>query len=382
MLPSVLVSQLQQGVEDFLRTTFPSTTPHFHGMLDRFFERDGSVFKGPYVNVQLPFAHSGHGSDYFPKVPLQFPPYTHQAKAFERLGGESRRSTLVATGTGSGKTEAFLWPILDHVRSRAEERGIKAIIIYPMNALATDQAGRIAEAVHEIDALDGVRVGLYVGDEEENPHVTMGAEHVITSRDTMRLDPPDVLLTNYKMLDYLLTRPADARLWRYNEPDTLQYLVVDELHTFDGAQGTDLACLIRRLKDRLGTPEGALCCVGTSAMRTPSAGTPRRSSANRLGPIRSSARLDSPLRSSYNPSSTRTFQGRTTWRLSVRRRTPRQSDTWRPRFRSGSETWRSTSPHTPAVNSSASTSGRIPYFGTCWTCSVGNRDPSAPSLAT
>jgi DEAD/DEAH box helicase domain-containing protein len=265
MLPSVLTSQLQTGVEDFLRTTFPTTTPHFHGMLDRFFDRDGSVFKGPYVNVDLPFRHSGHGPDYFPDVPLGFPPYAHQAQAFERLSGPDRQSTLVATGTGSGKTEAFLWPVLDYVRQHKDEEGIKGLFIYPMNALANDQAGRIAEAVHGIDALEDVRVGLYVGDEDENPTVQMGPEHVITSRQTLRLDPPDVLLTNYKMLDYLLTRPGDATLWRYNEPETLRYLVVDELHTFDGAQGTDLACLLRRLKDRLETQEGNLCCVGTSA---------------------------------------------------------------------------------------------------------------------
>lgn len=265
MLPSVLASQLQRGVEDFLRTTFPSSTPHFHGMLDRFFARDGSVFKGPYVSVQLPFVHGEHGADYFPEVPLEFPPYAHQAKAFERLSGPDRQSTLVATGTGSGKTEAFLWPILDHVRERKRAPGIKAIFIYPMNALANNQAGRIADAVHTIDALDGVRVGLYVGENAEDPTVTMGPDHVITSREAMRLDPPDLLLTNYKMLDYLLTRPNDARLWQHNAPETLRYLVVDELHTFDGAQGTDLACLIRRLKDRLETPEKALCCVGTSA---------------------------------------------------------------------------------------------------------------------
>jgi DEAD/DEAH box helicase domain-containing protein len=265
MLPSVLTSQLQTGVEDFLRTTFPTTTPHFHGMLDRLLDRDGSVFKGPYVNVDLPFRHSGHGSDYFPEVPLGFPPYAHQAEAFERLSGDERQSTLVATGTGSGKTEAFLWPVLDCVRRHKGEEGIKGILIYPMNALANDQAGRIAEAVDEIDALEGTRVGLYVGDEDENPTIRMGPEHVIASRQILRQHPPDLLLTNYKMLDYLLTRPADAKLWRYNDPETLRYLVVDELHTFDGAQGTDLACLLRRLTDRLGTGRDTLCCVGTSA---------------------------------------------------------------------------------------------------------------------
>ena len=265
MLPSVLVSQLQRGVEDFLHTTFPSTTPHFHGMLDRFFDGEGTVFKGPYVNLKLPFEHSGDGPEVFPEVPLQFPPYTHQAAAFERLREPNPQSTLVATGTGSGKTEAFLWPVLDAVRRRKDKPGIKALLIYPMNALATDQAGRIAEAIHSIDALDGVRAGLYVGDQTADGTVGMGPDEVITSRETLRLDPPDLLLTNYKMLDYLLTRPTDRRLWAHNAPDTLRYLVVDELHTFDGAQGTDLACLIRRLTDRLGTPDGHLCCVGTSA---------------------------------------------------------------------------------------------------------------------
>ena len=76
---------------------------------------------------------------------------------------------------------------------------------------------------------------------------------------------PDILMTNYKMLDYLLVRPKDALLWQDNEPETLKYIAVDELHTFDGAQGTDLACLLRRLKRRLGIYDGYLCCVGTSA---------------------------------------------------------------------------------------------------------------------
>ena len=81
----------------------------------------------------------------------------------------------------------------------------------------------------------------------------------------MRASPPDILLTNYKMLDYLLMRAQDAGLWKDNAADTLRYLVVDELHSFDGAQGADLACLIRRVKERVKTPKGHLICVGTSA---------------------------------------------------------------------------------------------------------------------
>ena len=88
---------------------------------------------------------------------------------------------------------------------------------------------------------------------------------MITDRDTLRKHPPDILLTNYKMLDYLMLRPKDRALWAHNGPTTLRYVVVDELHTFDGAQGTDLALLLRRLRQRLKVPEGHLICAGTSA---------------------------------------------------------------------------------------------------------------------
>ena len=91
----------------------------------------------------------------------------------------------------------------------------------------------------------------------------MSKSSVITHRYKMRESPPDLLLTNYKMLDYLLVRPKDKALWEKNNPNTLRFVVVDELHTFDGAQGTDLACLLRRLKARLQTTN--LCPVGTSA---------------------------------------------------------------------------------------------------------------------
>ena len=138
-----------------------------------------------------------------------------------------------------------------------------------MNALAADQARRIAEIIDRTPALRGkVTAGVFVGRDNQpqrSAHKAMGRNHVVTDRDTLRDQPPDILLTNYKMLDYLLVRPFDFRLWRCNEPDTLRYLVVDELHTFDGAQGTDLACLVRRLRVRLGVAGEKLICAGTSA---------------------------------------------------------------------------------------------------------------------
>ena len=266
MIPSILSRQLRQGVSDFLKTTFPVSTPFFNGIVERLLNSKGGVFKGPYLSIQLPFLQGIKGPDYFPEIPMEFTPHLHQEQAFERLAGETLRSTIVATGTGSGKTECFLYPILNHCYRHRGEPGIKAILIYPMNALATDQAGRIAGTVFDNPNLKGnVTAGLYVGQKESEPQMVMSREGIITNKDTLRLKPPDILLTNYKMLDYLLIRPKDFPLWQNNGPETLRYLVVDELHTFDGAQGTDLACLIRRLKARLATPGKHLCCVGTSA---------------------------------------------------------------------------------------------------------------------
>ncbi|MCW8087665.1 DEAD/DEAH box helicase [Sabulicella glaciei] len=270
MNPVLLARHVQDSLRELVHTTLNSTSPAFQGMVDRFMSEPGSFLKGPWVSVDMPFrqidgAADGTWKQPFPEVPLLFAPYQHQTDAFARLSGEAMRSTLVATGTGSGKTESYLWPILDHCRRHKGKPGIKAILIYPMNALATDQARRIADALSRIPSLQGVRAGIYADAEPQNPAHEVTSESVITHRETMRRAPPDILLTNYKMLDYLLLRGRDKPLWGQNDPDTLRFLVVDEMHTFDGAQGADLALLLRRLKYRLNTPDGHLICVGSSA---------------------------------------------------------------------------------------------------------------------
>jgi DEAD/DEAH box helicase domain-containing protein len=269
--PLILAEQTRQGVADFLSSTFPATTVGFSDLLIRFLAEPETLAKGPYVSVGLPFRQTKDDASRFEWL-KDFSPHAHQALAFARLTGSTPRSTIVATGTGSGKTECFLYPVLEHCRQerKAGRRGIKAILIYPMNALATDQANRLAKEILTRPGLGDITAGLYVGDEPSELSTTVRALDerrytIITDRDRMREEPPDILLTNYKMLDFLLIRARDSVLWRENAPDTLRLLVVDELHTFDGAQGTDLACLIRRLKARLRTPPGALVCVGTSA---------------------------------------------------------------------------------------------------------------------
>ncbi|GAA0628967.1 DEAD/DEAH box helicase [Sporichthya brevicatena] len=257
LLPSVQAGAIRDSLTDYLTTTFALTDEDARRALAEFLgDPANGLFKGPYVRLRLPFRPAAEGwrdvLDWFPEGAP--PPYGHQAAAYARLSsaalfGPERRPqpTLVTTGTGSGKTEAFLHPILDHAlrAKRAGITGTKAIVLYPMNALANDQAGRLTKLLVNDPGLGGVTAALYTG-EKGKLRTKVTADGLITDRAVIRSDPPDILLTNYKMLDQLLLRRADADLWA-KSAHSLQYLVLDEFHTYDGAQGTDVAMLLRRL---------------------------------------------------------------------------------------------------------------------------------------
>ena len=242
------------GVTEYLATAFSLANPETSNALKAFLEdAERGMFHGPYVRVRLPYARAVGWDGILDWMPSWFTPYHHQAEAFRRLRSRDERGerrpdpTLVITGTGSGKTESFLYPVLDHAaRARAEGRtGVKALLLYPMNALANDQADRLAKLIANEPALAGVTAGIYTG-EARGSVKKVTAHALINDRDEMRLNPPDILLTNYKMLDQLLLRPEDREIWR-KSATSLQYLVLDEFHTYDGAQGTDVALLLRRL---------------------------------------------------------------------------------------------------------------------------------------
>jgi replicative superfamily II helicase len=274
VIPSLVAQHLRRSIVEYLSTTFALADDETrHGLADFLADSTEGIFRGPYLRVRTPFVQVDDGWT----SPLDWNregwrPFVHQANAWARLTsfGHEPEPTLVTTGTGSGKTECFLYPILDHCRREAAKGrgGIKALILYPMNALATDQARRLAELLHEDESLSGVSAGLYIGGEGRHKKATPG--YLVDHGPTIQDDPPDILLTNYKMLDRLLVRADRTALWAGNGPDTLQYVVLDEFHTYDGAQGTDVAMLLRRLGRRLSmaTPEyplGAATPVATSA---------------------------------------------------------------------------------------------------------------------
>lgn len=255
LLPSLQAQDLQRALVDYLTTTFAlADQPAQVALTDFLHHETDGIFKGPYTRLRLPFAPASEDwrthLDWFP---TDFTPYGHQARAYARLSSKGTtglrqpQPTLVTTGTGSGKTEAFTHPILDHCL-RARRLGItgtKALILYPMNALASDQAQRLADAITTDDRLSTLTAAIYTGESTEG-RTTVTEDGLITDRAIIRDTPPDILLTNYKMLDQLLLRPEDQNLWRASA-DSLTYLVLDEFHTYDGAQGTDVAMLIRRL---------------------------------------------------------------------------------------------------------------------------------------
>lgn len=270
MIPLTLAQDIRLTLLDYLTTTFNFQDVTVEEALLEFLQdpREG-LFKGPYLHLRLPFRVAPPDANIPLEIRPPFNPYMHQVRAFERLSARAEHQpqpTIITTGTGSGKTECFLYPILDYCYAHRDTPGIKAIILYPMNALASDQATRLAKMLWNDPRLKGqLTAGMYIGGEGEGLHRTLGPDHLIEDREILRKQPPDILLTNFKMLDFLLLRPEDKTLWAENAPDTLRFLVLDELHTYDGAQGSDVACLIRRLQARLQIPDSTLCPVGTSA---------------------------------------------------------------------------------------------------------------------
>ncbi len=166
---------------------------------------------------------------------------------------QKRESYVLTTGTGSGKSLSYILPIVDHVLKAKESNpkpSIKAVIIYPMNALVNSQLEELDKFLGHYGSNKPVTYGRYTGQEKSE------------ERQAMAANPPDIILTNFMMLELLMTRQDDLDRTVMHAAQGLEFLVLDELHTYRGRQGADVAMLIRRVREALNSE---VLCIGTSA---------------------------------------------------------------------------------------------------------------------
>ena len=302
------VAYTENVVKSFLRyqlTAYPFADPRLHQQMRDLLSLDETrrspLLKGPYVSLSRPFREGASVEAlvdegiFHPLLRERIPQgithlYSHQERAVRSIA--DGRTTLVATGTGSGKTECFLYPIVSQclrLRDGQAPAGISAVIVYPMNALAEDQLMRLRRLLAGTD----IPFGLYVGKTPEREADVAGHQlppgaskadyeaqlaraqregqgesvypaEEACSREMLRTPgrQPRILLTNVKQLELLLTRQRDVELFAGAR---LDHLVFDEAHTFTGALGAETACLVRRLRAFCGAEAERTVCVATSA---------------------------------------------------------------------------------------------------------------------
>jgi hypothetical protein len=294
--PLILYGNLRDTLRRYIPTTlpisrrYPNLRQGFRDLVNR-----RELVQGPFLEA-LPDYEKGQslrtllrgqggflndGLAGLPAHVLERPLHLHQEQAL-RAACEHRQNLIVATGTGSGKTETFLYPLAHHLLDDPSpgRRGVRCLLIYPMNALANDQLYyRIAPLFGCHLKAAGISFGRFTSqirantprDQEEarlreNDKLMEALDgripgHWRLTREEMLDDPPRILITNYAMLEHLLLLPRNAPLFAQ---DTLESIVLDEIHTYSGAQATEVAYLLRKLKNRLGI-ERPLQVFGTSA---------------------------------------------------------------------------------------------------------------------
>lgn len=284
----VTSEQITSTYRRYLQTLLTVREPEIGAALRAAIDETPMLDKGPYLEATPPYAPGASLRDLIDEgvvspgfadlasdaLPLDRPLYVHQETSIRKVA--AGRNVVVATGTGSGKTESFLLPILDSL-VREHERGelgpgVRALLLYPMNALANDQMKRLRQV---LAIYPHITFGRYTGDTQQAPRKARELfadlnidepvlPNELLSREEMRATPPHLLLTNYAMLEYLLLRPQDMDLFGSDGQGPWRFLVVDEAHVYDGSQGAEVAMLLRRVRDRV-APGRPLQCIATSA---------------------------------------------------------------------------------------------------------------------
>lgn len=254
--------------KEYLKSSFEFGKSHLQKLFVEQLEKE-ELFKGPYVDLSFPFQRGKNLDSLIEEgvvcksfkrlddINFTRPLYSHQEESIRIIG--KGHSAIITTGTGSGKTESFLYPILNDllfdVERGIKEVGVRAIFLYPMNALVNDQIDRIRKILMHCPE---ITFGFFTGDTPEkatsNTRKKLGEENDViipdnelVSREEIRENPPHLLFTNYSMLEYLLIRPNDYAIFEEERLQNWKYVVLDEAHTYNGSLGIELSLLLRRL---------------------------------------------------------------------------------------------------------------------------------------
>lgn len=280
MDPLKTSEEIIKTYQRYLMTRFPlgKTDPELRGQFYKLLEKKRkSLVKGPILEILPPYKTGktlrqlgefwkpliNHLDNTNQSELCDRPLYKHQEKA---LNLSDSKNLIISTGTGSGKTEAFLYPIINYCLKNPSI-GVQAIIIYPLNALVEDQIKRLSGLLRN----SSITFGKYTGqtprrlkDAEKENERREYKNHLI-SREEMRKTPPNILITNYTMLEYMLLRPGDSNIIEKQDANTYKFVVLDEAHTYTGAQGTEVAFLLERLRHRVNRKSNDIRYFATSA---------------------------------------------------------------------------------------------------------------------
>ncbi len=316
------IAAAEQPRRDFIRyllTSYKLRDPHLRYRLKQQLEEPGSIWQHPYLEGSQPYRSGSSIQQLIDEqtlhpymaglfTPSERPLYEHQELAVRAIVSEDK-NIIVATGTGSGKTECFLIPMVDMLLKEGLNLvtpGVRVLLLYPMNALVNDQVKRLRQLLCRQTETQ-ITFGYYTSrTEKENtkaeqalkeelaayerqellnllPPAQQGRsfhqhedlveaavqrirEVQILSREQMWQSPPHILVTNYSMLEHMLIRPKEREKIFEASKEHFKFLVVDEAHSYNGATGSEVSMLLKRFKAAMGIEQpGKVRCIATSA---------------------------------------------------------------------------------------------------------------------
>ena len=286
--PAKASEKIKDEYIDYISTSFSLSDNRYEELFRKSLNEVGIISKGPMIDIKDIFKsghtinelidseilsplfvdlekNKPHNDPYKVKLPLSRPLYVHQEKAIDVISTR-KNNAVITTGTGSGKTECFLIPVINELLRQKENgtlnSGVRAILIYPMNALANDQMKRLREILM---FYPDITFGVYNGDtkyeqdeaemsyndlhyNEACPELRTHLPNELISRSEMNDNPPHILCTNYAMLEHMLLKPENDAIFKNSD---FRFVVLDEAHIYTGATGMETALLLRRLKARI-----------------------------------------------------------------------------------------------------------------------------------